>query len=313
MSKLTNIQEALRNYNPNQSKSQAEVYFEPNNNMITWEINHLCNFRCPYCGNFTKDHPDTYKYSPEHIYDQFKKTGKTWHIIITGGEPFLHKHIIKICELLSKDHYLSINSNLSTDNISEFAEKINPDRVITINASIHILSRDTDAKMEKYLDNYRLLKEKGFNVIGSYVVYPPLLQRFENDIEWLKSKGVDQISSKIFHGEYKGKVYPAAFSDEAMTLQEKYMFGEIEMPEYLVYKHFKGLKCSTGRKMLSMLPNGDIQRCLSDHTFMGNFFDNSFQFPKKDKKCKVDECTCPYQGMLFTKNRRFFKKDVTRP
>lgn len=308
MSKLYNIQKALREYKPNQTESQADRCFDKDDYMMTWQINSICNFNCPYCGHYTKDDPNVYKYSPQQIAESFNKTGKTWHIIITGGEPFMHKNIIEICELLTEKHYISINTNLSLPRVKEFADKINPERVLTVNASIHYSVRQERNIVDEYIENFIYLQEKGFKIVGSYVVYPDTIPQFEKDIEFFHSKGMKLLSSKVFEGEYNGKIYPEAYSKNEMDVITRYMSSEIELPQYLKYRNFKGLYCSTGRRMLSLFPNGDIERCLSDKTPLGNFFSGNYKLPRKDKKCNIDICTCPYQGILFTYKKQGLSK-----
>lgn len=307
MSKLKDIQKALHNYKPGQNKSLADIFFEKNDRTMTWQINNLCNFNCPYCGYYTKDDPDVYKYSPEHIESCFNKSGKTWHIIITGGEPFLHKNILEICERLTQKHYISLNTNLTSDKVIEFADRINPDKVLTINASIHYHVRIQRNIMDDYIAKFVYLQKKNFKIIGSYVVFPDTLYTFESHLMELRDKGLKNLSSKIFHGQYESKNYPADYTQVEIDLITKYMSNEIEMSEYLKYTNFKGLNCSTGLKMISMKPNGDIERCLSDYTPLGNFFDGTYKPFLHDKKCNKDLCQCPYQGLLFTyKKKKLF-------
>ena len=304
MSKLYNIQEALGKFKPGQSESLADKYFDKDDYMMTWQINSICNFNCPYCGHYIKDDPNVYKYSPAHIEDCFNKTEKTWHIIITGGEPFLHKHIIEICERLTKKHFISINTNLSLPLVKEFADKIDPKKVLTVNASIHYSVRKERNIVDEYFEHFLYLQKKGFTIVGSYVVYPNTIPEFIEDIEFFKSKGMKLVSSKVFEGEYNGKIYPDAYTDDEMKIIENYMSSAIEMPQYLKYRNFKGQMCSTGRRMLSLKPNGDLERCLSDFTPLGNFFSGTYKIPKRDKVCKTEICTCPYQGLLFTYNKK---------
>lgn len=304
MSKLLNIQQALRDYNPDNRVSVADMYFDRHDYVMTWQINNLCNFNCPYCGKFTKDDPDVYKYTPEHIAACFNKRNRTWHIIITGGEPFLYINFIGLTKLLTARHYISINTNLSLPAVVDFADTIDPQRVIVINASIHYSVRQERNDLDNFISNFLYLQEKGFNIIGSYVVYPDSLETYKEHIEYLHSKGMKQISAKVFHGKYQDKKYPEAYTDKELAELSTYMCAEIEMPEYLKYTKFTGLKCATGRRMFSMFPNGDLERCLSDHTPMGNFFTGKYHRFWKERQCAVAECSCPYQGMLFSKNKK---------
>ncbi|HOY38234.1 MAG TPA: radical SAM protein [Bacteroidales bacterium] len=300
MSKVRNIQEVLHKYEPGSKISLAELHFDGNDRMMTWQINNLCNFNCPYCGHYVNDDPYVYKYSPEHISSCFDKDGFTWHIIITGGEPFLHKNIIPVCKLLTRKHYISLNTNLSQANVYEFADTIDPSQVLVINASVHFSVRKERNIFDDYIKKFLYLQQKGFNVVGSYVVYPASIDAFESDIEWLHAQGMKQVSSKVFEGEYNGKLYPDSYSEDELCKITKHMCCEIEMPQYLRYRRFKGLRCSTGRLMLSLKPNGDLERCLSEPTPLGNFFTGNYILPRHDKTCKTEICTCPYQGMLYT-------------
>jgi MoaA/NifB/PqqE/SkfB family radical SAM enzyme len=303
MSNLTNIQEALRRYQPDAKKSLDESYFQRNEYTMTWQINNLCNYNCTYCGHYVNDDPDVYKYSPEHIVDCFNKKDRTWHIIITGGEPFLYKNIIELTKLLTARHYISLNTNLSLPGVIDFADSVDPSHVIIINASIHYVVHEEKKTLEKYISNFLYLQEKGFNIVGSYVVFPTLLEHYKSHFEYLHSRGLKNLSVKIFHGNYQDKQYPEAYSENELAEMTTYMCSEIEMPEYLKFTKFTGRKCATGRKMISMKPNGNLERCLSDHTPVGNFFSGKYRLPWRDKKCSVPECLCPYQGMLFSKNK----------
>ncbi len=308
MSTVRNIQEVLHKYEHGNRKSLAEMHFDSTDRMMTWQINNLCNFNCPYCGHYIKDDPDVYKYSPEHIASCFDKDGFTWHIIITGGEPFLYKNLITVCKLLTRKHYISINTNLSQADVYEFADTVDSSKVLVINASVHFSVRKERNIFDDYIQKFLYLQQKGFNVVGSYVVYPASIDSFESDIEWLHNQGMEQISSKVFEGNYGGKLYPDAYTEEEMSRITKHMCCEIEMPHYLRYRRFKGIYCSTGRLMLSLKPNGDLERCLSDPYPLGNFFSGNYCIPKHDARCKTEICTCPYQGMLFT-----YKKGLSLP
>lgn len=300
MSELHKIQEVLRSFEPGKSQSLANLNFDSNDRIMTWQINNLCNFNCPYCGHYLQDDPDVYKYSPEHITACFDNDGLTWHVIITGGEPFLHKNVIEISKLITRKHYISVNTNLSQHSVYEFADTIDPAKVLVINASIHFSVRKQRNLFDDYISKFLYFQEKGFNIVGSYVVFPADLDAFETDIEWLHSRGLKQISSKLFEGTYQGQLFPDSYTPEDLARITKHMCCEIEMPQYLNYRHYKGLRCSTGRLMLSLKPNGDLERCLSEPTPLGNFFNGNFKLPTSDARCKTEICTCPYQGMLFT-------------
>ena len=80
--------------------------------------------------------------SAEEWAEGFDSTGKTWLLHINGGEPSIYPGFINLCSSLSRNHYLSINSNLSGNCVEAFAETIDPKRVHFINAALHYVERE---------------------------------------------------------------------------------------------------------------------------------------------------------------------------
>ena len=113
---------------------------------IQWHLNKKCNHQCVYCysSNAEKknEHPVVGKYSPYHISENFNKIGLNCSIHLAGGEPFLYPDFITLCKLLTKNHYIGMNTNLSTKNIITFADNIEPKKVLYIYASLHIVQKE---------------------------------------------------------------------------------------------------------------------------------------------------------------------------
>ena len=61
---------------------------------------------------------------------------------MTGGEPMLYPNFVSLAGLLTRGHYISLSTNLSTANAYEFADTVAGNRVISIRANIHILERE---------------------------------------------------------------------------------------------------------------------------------------------------------------------------
>lgn len=275
-----------------------------NISMISWNTNKLCNFSCPGCfaGETTREHDEVGKYNYKKIAKAFEKTGRTWQIHMSGGEPFLYPDFVDLCFLLDKNNYLSMNTNLSTSNVKDFSNKINPQKVKFINAAIHITEREKHKNgVEKFIDNYISLIENNFTVSCSYVSYPQLFSRIERDFEYFKSKGVD-IVVKAFRGEYEGKVYPAAYKESEINLMTKLgMFpGEIKIANNKT--NFFRYSCGYGYKDFVMDISGDVRRCSTSKKKYGNLFHGTFKPDIKSKPCPFKNCTCPYQGIRGTKD-----------
>ena len=46
--------------------------------------------------------------------DFFDSTGKTWLLHLTGGEPFAYRGFVELCAALTRNHLLSLNSNVTS-------------------------------------------------------------------------------------------------------------------------------------------------------------------------------------------------------
>ena len=108
-----------------------------------WILLRSCNFRCEYCfPSINRCSSSVQKYgSPSEWELGFDRTGKTWLLHISGGEPSIHPEFVELCSRLTRNHYISINSNISHQSIGNFTKKVKPERVHFINAAIHLEER----------------------------------------------------------------------------------------------------------------------------------------------------------------------------
>lgn len=161
-----------------------------NLNHIKWNMNSQCNFQCHYCisAKDLNNNPTIKPIDISKLSEALNFLKGNWHIGITGGEPFLEKDIIDICRVITKKHYLSLLTNLSTKNVYHFADHIDPNKVIYINAAVHIIEREKrDIKLNAYIEKMLYLQKKGFNINALYVAHPVLFDRIKADIAYLKS------------------------------------------------------------------------------------------------------------------------------
>jgi len=251
---------------------------------VMWRTNRACNFDCEYCFRSgvdvdrTREHPDCGAYSPDQIARCLDNTGKTWRIHMSGGEPFLYPQYVELAKALTRNHYLSINTNLSTPNVHDFAATVPPEHVHVINASMHVeelekIPRGVRSFMERLLH----LQVRGFNVRLMYITYPPFLLRMEKDLQHVQSLGVREIRIKVFRGWHDEKHYPRDY-----TVEETALIKRWPMSDY----------------------SGDLTRCSTVPMRYGNLFEESYRFDKKPRPCPAPFCNCPYQGMKFATKKR---------
>ncbi len=267
-------------------------------NNITWFINKFCNFQCEYCWLLHYNSPIKDQVDIGRLREGLSCLHDKWDFLITGGEPFLEKNFIEICQEITKNQYLSVNTNLSTSNIFDFADKIDPQKTTLIRVGIHIAQRENrDPQLKSFIEKMLYLQKKGFFVKAVYVSFPTLFDRIKSDIEYLRDNGLQNVVVKIFYGTHNGVYYPDAFSAE----QKDFLMSldcDDEESEIINSTHnYYGLLCSAGQRRFLMDREGNLKRCHSTQRDYGNLFDKTIIFDKKPRPCPKTYCTCPYEGL----------------
>ena len=278
-----------------------------------WILLSGCNFRCHYCywsiESLSMRPPDLAEY--EKVATFFDNSQLTWLLHITGGEPFLISNFIRLCEALTRHHFISVNTNLSLNRINDFIKYISPNRTSFINCSIHIEERERRNKVDEFIQRVGLLEKAGFRTLASYVCYPNLLNRLQQDYDHFFEKGIVLIP-KMLQGIHEGKEYPTAYTLEqrkiflGVSLKAQSDWLELhkdnqEFPTINMFKDrdfvlnglpdYRGKMCNAGYKFVRIRENGDIRRCGPADT-LGNIFTGEFQRRKGLSVCK--EIECPY-------------------
>ena len=278
---------------------------------VMWRTNRACNFDCDYCfrsgvdADRAKEHPDCGAYSPDHIARCFDNTGKTWRIHMSGGEPFLYPQYVELAKALSRNHYLSINTNLSTPNVHDFAATVPAERVHAVNATMHVAELEKRERgVRDFMERLLHLQVRGFNVRLMYITYPPLLLRMEKDLEYVRSLGAKDLRIKVFRGWHDGKHYPRDYTVEEIALMRRWPMSDYELAILRGKDRFYGRLCTAGQNAFDMSISGDLTRCSTIPMRHGNLFEESCRFDKKPRPCPAPFCNCPYQGMKFATKKR---------
>jgi len=258
---------------------------------ICWHINDLCNFKCKYCffPYFTEENPDAGRLSPEQIVEAFNKTGRKWHLYIAGGEPMLYPNFAELISLLKPHHPVQISTNLYNKKVKEFVERVTPDNVIMINGSLHI-THHNKTSLAEFIKNYHLFLEKGFNIVVTYVTYPPLFERMEKDFEYMRSQGIQRIHPLTFQGMYEGKKYPGSYTKEQIKLIHDLSIDKREIFVTSNKLNFKNRLCRAGKDYFYMEINGEVYKCGTIRESCGNLFDGTFNPAEHPMTCPMTHC-----------------------
>lgn len=294
------ISDNLKNALP-QSDKRTVSY----NNKIrfAWDIHYNCNFRCPYCWfykewarlgkrNLTLS-PDEWMLHWRKIYDKYGET----KIEIVGGEPFIYPNFIELVKKLSSIHLIKITTNLS-GNIEHFVKEINPQRV-ELDLNFHILFIDLETVIKKTI----ILKKSGFKGGVCYLAYPPQMHKIKYLSERFQKEGIN-FALAAFWGEYNGKNYPFAYTQEEKEMMQPFL-GDIDRITYhLNGQSPKGKLCNAGCTYADIQADGNVVRCAPlGNKSIGNITDERFCLLERPLPCEAEICPCnEYDNLIIEKN-----------
>lgn len=280
-----------------------------------FHVNRFCNFRCSYCYLHGADKRSAaHRGAPkERIVDGFNRTGLTWFVHMTGGEPFLHPEFPALCEELARRHYLSVNTNLSTGNVREFAERVPREKVGYVHCSYHNEFRKSAQAKRYFIEQANYLKSKGYPVHASQVIHPGIVEEYPRLFEELRREGVI-LRPKVLKGLYRYRSYPSAYTTaerdmiyayiERCREEEKerdfftaFFFREDEFAEGDL--SFRGKPCAASAKFVVIHENGDVVRCMDTNEPLGNLFDGTIRLRETAVPCPSLKCSSVRFGLNF--------------
>ncbi len=295
-----------------------------------WTLLHTCNFRCDYC--FVPvpllSEKIRVRASNEQWAAAFDSHDVTWHIHMTGGEPSAYPGFVDLCARLTQNNLISLNSNLTNKSLADFADRIDPGRVIFINAGLHHKERSIRSLVPSFIERVRHLSSRGFNVMVTAVMSIDFLETAD-DVRLTLARAGIVLVPKILRGSFDGKQWPHSYTvsqrrkiiallDRAEPELEKVadrggqqlsidlrhdrqLLGEGQGLMFKVRdlvsdtaamdKMFRGKLCGAGLSFVSITPGGDVYRCSSKRP-LGNLLNGSFGFMGSPERC--DTTYCPY-------------------
>src|SRR5437773_10713922 len=110
-----------------------------------WHLTNRCNFYCEYCHlqiRYVLNRKHLSEPDPELVVRRFNELGPVCLVHMSGGEPFMFPGFVELCEGLTQRHHISINTNLASQDVPEFAKRVAPEPVAKIVAAIHQPERE---------------------------------------------------------------------------------------------------------------------------------------------------------------------------
>ena len=253
---------------------------------LIWNMTRRCNFKCKYCYFPHQSQPEPDPVGPEEIGGFLDASGHDWVVEMTGGEPFIYPGFSEVCRRITRNHRISLDSNLSlSPEIRRFCSLVEPARVVDIYAAVHIEERERLGLVDRFVDDVLLLKSKGFPVSVNYVIHPTLQERYEADRDFFARHGI-RLLPRPFKGVYEGVDYPAGYGLEAKRLFAK----KLKAGKKAVF-NFKGIPCEAGCRLIRLEPDRSILRCSGDRTRLGTL-GGRVELHDTPQPCIMPRCPC---------------------
>ncbi len=256
---------------------------------IEWKTTEKCNLNCKYCsmGIAQTKNLKIEKIQIDKLLKTLKRTNKIFKICFTGGEPLLIPNIVEATEKVTRDHYMSMVTNLISGKIKEICNRVDPQKVHWINATLHIDELERSDLVDKFMDNLVYCRDHNFHMNPVMVGHPDFMSRFNKYKNMLHKEGY-KIDILPFFGYHKEKKYPEGYSEEELEvfdISSEHLEGE---------KRFfrKGKLCNVGYNVVIADEKGDIYSCYNILEKLGNLY-NEIKLKNGIVKCPAEFCSCP--------------------
>lgn len=270
--------------------------------VIQIEISADCTNRCLHCYNFWRKDKELISEnnlsseSIDKIIEQLIKI-KVFHVVFTGGEPFLNKSVLfqAIEKLRAANITIGINSNLIPLNFAD-AKRLIQLNVVSVltsimapNAKIHDEIAQFKGAFEKTIRGIRILQKVGISPMVNMVISQKNKYLLRETALFVKSLGIKHFNStragcpgncenfselSISLPEFRN------YLEELYVIgkQEKISVGVLEsyplcaIKDIKRYKSFIGRRCSAGIITMTIAVNGDVRPCSHLDVIYGNIF-----------------------------------------
>lgn len=256
--------------------------------VIQIQYDYKCNFWCTHCSTekFRK-----IKYERKlivedvkNIADQADELGLA-NFVITGGEPLTFKELPELIRVIDPNRFFIVidtNGYLLTKEKCKELKELGIDKVQisidSLNEQEHDEFRYKKGSHKKCLEGIDNLQEAGIICIISTVVTHQRVhsQELIDYLEFAKSKGIDVfITYAKPVGAWEGNF-------DCLVTKDDMKYIESLRNKYNVFTHLsstygQNLGCIAVKRVISIIPSGDVMPCPYIFVSLGNIFEESLK------------------------------------
>lgn len=182
---------------------------------LHWYVTEECFLSCRYCeaGNRPFDKRSVQPIAVPALMRTLAESGRRFHLSFTGGgEPFAVPNITEACAALTREHYISFNSNLLGIKMEDFLPSVDPCRLLYIQGSVHLQELERTSNVDRFIRNVKALREVGVRVNLVAVGTPAVIPQVPRFRETFGAHGIE-FTFAPFSGVYQGRRYPDGYSE----------------------------------------------------------------------------------------------------
>lgn len=283
--------------------------FMPKWLLLQWHITNQCNLRCLHCyqSDYSKESelPLTGLFQ---ILDQYLELLAKWnikgHINITGGEPLISEHLFALLENINlfksrcRFAILSNGTGVTNENAKYLKDLGCEFFQISVEGgkTIHDRIRG-DGNFEKCIRAIEILKKHKIQTMVSFTASKLNVDSFDEVAKFCKRNSVDILWADRYIPLGNGKgikdelLQPHKVKNFFVTMYKwhhkfrKNWFNKTELRMHRALhfleteKHgcncYLPYKCSAGRSLITVLPNGDVVPCRRMPVIVGNLMNST--------------------------------------
>ena len=253
---------------------------------VTIEVRNPCNYRCHYCVAAGHNDDPVLPFDLDAIARSLEAI--TAELVVTafdcgGGEPTIHPQFADLVRLCAARGPVSFPTN-NSQNPERWLPRDTADRIY-VRAAIHT---EAEAHLEKYARHARYLIEAGSTFTSVFIAHPTRIPKIPEYRQFFADLGVP-FTPVSFIGEYEGRRYPHAYSDDEKRLlglldENRNWAHKIE-PQVQRIRNFRGISCLAGFRNLVITARGAVHRCTYDKRPLDRPLE-------KPEACLVKYCGC---------------------